>query len=93
MAAEVWELVEQLRVLDGQTQQWEERLATLIHVAPESAVLRSIPGLGAITIAGLLAELGPLDRFRGAKQLIKMAGTNPTEAESGGQALQPQSNQ
>jgi hypothetical protein len=35
-------------------------------------------------VAGLLAELGPLSFYQNAKQLIKMAGTNPTESESAG---------
>ncbi|MBI4285345.1 MAG: IS110 family transposase [Chloroflexi bacterium] len=43
-------------------------------------------GIGYITIAGLLAELGPLDNYRNARQLIKMAGTNPTQAELAGKS-------
>ena len=37
-----------------------------------------------MTVAGILAELGPLREYRNAGQLIKMAGTNPTEWESAG---------
>lgn len=84
VAAEVRDLVQQLWVFDSQSKQWEGRLETLLPSAPESAALHSIPGLGPITISGLLAELGPIHRFDHAKQLIKMAGSNPTEAESGG---------
>ena len=32
----------------------------------------------------MLAELGPLSYYQNAKQLIKIAGTNPTESESTG---------
>lgn len=50
----------------------------------DSQYLLSIRGLGYITVAGLLAELGPLTHYRNVGQLIKMAATNPTESESAG---------
>ena len=50
----------------------------------DSRYLLSIRGLSYITVAGLLAELGPLSSYQNARQLIKMAGTNPTESESAG---------
>ena len=36
------------------------------------------------SVAGLLAELGSFRSYKSAKQMIKMAGSNPTEKESGG---------
>ncbi|MFC1981583.1 transposase [Chloroflexota bacterium] len=48
----------------------------------DSRYLLSIRGLSYITVAGLLAELGPLSYYQNTKQLIKIAGTNPTESES-----------
>ena len=50
----------------------------------EGKYLLSIIGLNYILVAGLLAELGSFRSYRSAKQLIKMAGSNPTESESGG---------
>ena len=41
-----------------------------------------------ITVAGMLGELGSFKNYQNAKQLIKMAGSNPTEAESGGKRSQ-----
>lgn len=84
IATEVQSLVEQVRLFQSQVQRWAERLTSLIARAPESRFLRSIPGVGPLTVAGLLGELGPLSRYRHGKQLVKMAGTNPTEAESAG---------
>ena len=46
--------------------------------------LLSIRGLNYIAVAGLLAELGCFKLYRSAKQMIKMAGSNPTESESAG---------
>src|SRR5699024_3144259 len=50
----------------------------------DGAILLSIPGIGVITAAELTAEMGPLDTFSHANQLIKMAGTNPLVRQSGG---------
>lgn len=50
----------------------------------EGKYLLSIPGINYLSAAGLLAELGPLRSYRNAKQLVKMAGTNPIESESAG---------
>ena len=59
-------------------------MAALTATLPESRFLLSIPGVGPLTVASLLGELGPLTSYTRAKQLVKMAGTNPTEAESAG---------
>ncbi len=61
-----------------------ERMMKLVDSIPDSRFLLSIPGIGYITVAGLLAELGPLTNYQNARQLIKMAGTNPTQSESAG---------
>lgn len=84
MAMEVRQLVRRLRIFQGEVEQWEEQLLSLVQELPEYSTLHSIPGLGALAIAGMLAELGPIARYGNAKQLIKMAGTNPTQAESAG---------
>jgi transposase len=46
----------------------------------------SIPGLGYLTIAGIIAGLGPLSNYTNGRQLIKMAGMNPTQKESAGKS-------
>ena len=40
-------------------------------------------GIGWITIAGLIAEIGPFHRFRHGRQLVKLAGLQPSRRESG----------
>jgi len=62
----------------------DKNLAELVHQAEEGKYLLSIRGLNYIAVAGLLAELGSFKSYRSAKQMIKMAGSNPTESESGG---------
>lgn len=58
----------------------------LIDSLTESAYLLSIPGLGYLTAAGILAGLGRIEDYHNSGQLIKMAGTNPTLKESGGKS-------
>jgi transposase len=62
----------------------DKNLAELVHQTEEGKYLLSIRGLNYISVAGLLAELGSFKSYRSAKQMIKMAGSNPTESESGG---------
>ncbi len=59
-------------------------LVRLVDKTEEGKYLLSIRGLNYTAIAGLLAELGSFKQCRSAKQLIKMAGSNPTESESAG---------
>jgi len=46
-------------------------------------ILKSIPGLGTITVSLFLAQVRSLDRFAGHKQLAAYAGIDPTTYESG----------
>ena len=59
-------------------------LVRLVDQTEEGKYLLSIPGINYLSAAALLAELGPLKAYQSAKQVIKMAGTNPIESESGG---------
>jgi transposase len=42
-----------------------------------------LPGCGALTAAKLLAEIGPIGRFRSDAQLARHSGVAPLEASSG----------
>lgn len=86
VAMDISLLAERIRLNQTQLQKMEEVLINLVDGMEETPYLLSIPGLGRITIAGLLAELGPFAWFSNAGQLIKMAGTNPILSESAGKA-------
>jgi transposase len=45
--------------------------------------LLDLPGCAAVTAAKLLAEIGPIDRFRSDAQLARHSGVAPLEASSG----------
>lgn len=77
-------LVDKLRLIDKQMGRIEKVLITLVDETEEGKYLLSIRGLNYISVAGLLAELGSFKSYQNARQLIKMAGSNPIESESAG---------
>jgi len=84
VSMEISFLVEKLRLIRQHIRTVEGSLITLVDETEEGKYLLSIRGLNYIAVAGLLAELGCFKYYRSAKQMIKMAGSNPTESESGG---------
>jgi transposase len=77
-------LVDKLELIRQQICIIEGALVRLVDETEEGKYLLSIRGLNYIAVAGLLAELGSFKLYRTAKQMIKMAGSNPTESESAG---------
>lgn len=70
-------------LLEKQIKESESKIED-IFLQTDGAILLTIPGMGVVTAAELRAEMGQLDQFKSAKQLIKMAGTNPIVKQSGG---------
>src|SRR3954447_6281242 len=65
------------RTIDELNHELEQRTAAL---AP---ALLELPGCGTITAAKLLAEIGPISRFKTDAQLARHSGVAPLEASSG----------
>ena len=65
------------QAIDELNQELQERAAA---VAP---TLLELPGCGAVTAAKLLAEIGPISRFKTDAQLARHSGVAPLEASSG----------
>jgi transposase len=84
LSTEISFLIEKLKLIGEHIQIIERSLVQLVDEAEEGKYLLSIRGLNYIAVAGLLAELGCFKAYRSAKQMVKMAGSNPTESESGG---------
>jgi transposase len=84
VATEISFLVEKLELIRRHIRIMEGMLVRLVDETEEGKYLLSIRGLNYIAVAGLLAELGCFKLYRSAKQMIKMAGSNPTESESAG---------
>jgi transposase len=76
LAGEALHTLEQLATLDGEI---EQRLAA--H--PDAALIRSLPGMGALMTAEFIAEAGAITRFRCADALAAAAGLAPVLKQSG----------
>jgi transposase len=61
----------------------DRRLAELVQAHPDGALIRSLPGMGAILAAELIAEAGDISRFRSAAALASAAGLAPVLRQSG----------
>lgn len=84
VSSEILFLVEKLELIRRHIRVIEGTLVKLVDETEEGKYLLSIRGLNYIAVAGLVAELGCFKAYRSAKQMIKMAGSNPTESESAG---------
>jgi len=59
------------------------RLKSLLKQTPYAEFLLSIPGVGPLSVAVFLGELGDPAHFSNPKQIIKYAGYDPQEKDSG----------
>jgi transposase len=84
VSMEISFLVEKFNLIKQHIHTIEGTLVRLVDETEEGKYLLSIRGLNYIAVAGLLAEIGSFKQYRNAKQLVKMAGSNPTESESAG---------
>jgi transposase len=69
--------------LDAQLAEVDAELDAALVLIPISRHLFTMPGLGHITVAGLLAEIGPIEWYTSGKQLVKLAGLHPGQHDSG----------
>jgi len=74
---------EALITLQRQWQQVRQAMADTFRATPESCYMLSIPGLGVMSAATILAEIGDPSHFHQVGQWIKLAGTQPTPNTSG----------
>jgi transposase len=84
VSMEISFLVEKLNLIKRHICTIVGTMVRFVDETEEGKYLLSIRGLNYIAVAGLLAEIGSFKQYRNAKQLIKMAGSNPTESESAG---------
>jgi transposase len=75
------ELVSTIRSLNRAVGELDQELEQrTVEVAP---ALLELPGCAAVTAAKLLAEIGPVNRFKSDAQLARHSGVAPLEASSG----------
>lgn len=75
------ELVNSCRSLNRTIAELDQELER--RAAEIAPALLELPGCAGVTAAKLLAEIGPIDRFRSDAQLARHSGVAPLEASSG----------
>lgn len=89
LQATLWDYVHEVEHMADRLQRLEKAIDDAIEAAPDQIqdVVRSLQalrGVGKITAAGIVAEVGCLSRFSNPRQLMSYAGVVSSEYSSGG---------
>ena len=76
-------MIEELELLTKQLEQLEAAMAKAIADTNYGEIILGIPGIGVVTAASFLGEIGDPMRFDDPRQISKMAGYNLVEDSSG----------
>ncbi|MGX8794461.1 IS110 family RNA-guided transposase [Oceanobacillus sp. M60] len=74
-------MIEQLNFLETQIKQAEEEINQLMTSV--NSVIETIPGIGPITGATILGEIGDIHKFSSPKKLVAYAGIDASVSQSG----------
>ncbi len=74
-------LLDQIDLLEEQVDQIDDALAALMAQIPQH--ITSIPGIGPVTGAAILAEIGDISPLRCAEKLVAYAGIDPSVYQTG----------
>ena len=76
-------LIDELELLEQQTEDLENQMACALSKTDYTEYLLTIKGIGVVTLAACLGELGDPTRFEDPRQMSRMAGYNLVEDSSG----------
>jgi len=76
-------ILEQFELLKKQLELLEEKVEKLLENMSEAKYMESVKGVGLITVAGFIAEIGDVNNYDHPKQIQKLAGLNLKENSSG----------
>lgn len=79
----IQQLMEELELINNQLEKLEAEMAETLKKTEISAYLLSITGMGVVSLATCLGELGDPLRFEDARQMSRLAGYNLIEDSSG----------
>ena len=82
--------VRELKFLLDELKECDKELVDTVklYLNEDFEILTSIPGVGDVTAAQFLAEIGNINRFETVKQLTAYAGTDPGISQSGNSLIQ-----
>ena len=72
-----------IQTLAKQIKELEKGIVAILETIPEAKCLRSVPGIGPVYTAGIIAEIGNVERFKSQAQLAKYAGLYWKKSQSG----------
>ncbi|MED1791039.1 IS110 family transposase, partial [Brevibacillus laterosporus] len=76
-------LLEQYELFSRQLEEIMALVEALLAQIPGTKEMLTVPGIGAVTLAGFLAEVGDLSGYDHGQQIIRLAGFNLKENSSG----------
>lgn len=80
---ELTSLLDQFELFTQQVETVMNQVMDILSEIPGSTQMLLIPGVGAVTVAGFLAEVGDLSHYDHGQQIIRLAGLNLKENSSG----------
>lgn len=83
MLGEINQILNLIASCDDFIAEIEQKQCDYLQDVPYSRCLLSIKGLGAVTVAGLIGEVGDFGKFKTIGELLKYAGLNLYEISSG----------
>jgi transposase len=83
MAAITRELATEALAVKARLARLDKELEVLLNLPPDAALIRSLPGMGAILTASFIATAGKIARFRSADAMAAAAGLAPVIRQSG----------
>lgn len=76
-------LAREIRNLEQMIKDIDKAIEDMVEVIPEYQCLTSVPGVGKVYAAGIIAEIGQIERFKDHPQVAKYAGLNWKQNQSG----------
>lgn len=76
-------LAREIHALEASIKDLDKAIKQLVTVLPEYQCLTSIPGVGKVYAAGMIAEIGQIERFEDQTKLAKYAGLSWKVKQSG----------
>ncbi len=76
-------LLDQYYLITSNLEEIMQQIEELLKQIPGSEEMMSVPGVGLVTVAGFLSEVGDLNNYKHPRQIQKLAGLNLKENSSG----------
>ena len=83
LSLDIRHILVQLEMLNVLVTEIESEMETALNRIPYSSKLLSLKGLGVVSVAGIIGEIGDFTKFRTQSEIMKLAGLDLYEISSG----------